>query len=105
MAYGFPFLQRHMNLAHGGNHGPHSHHQILDQIGNDHNISGIINIDAEVPLHRHDQPECNDDGRRPAAERDQEIRDLAAADLRALKQIAHGTGNHNADRRCNGTID
>ena len=59
-------------------------------------LSGIINVDAEIALHGHDQAQGNDHGGGAGTQRDQEIGDLAAPDAGALEQIAHGAGDHDA---------
>ena len=86
-----------MYLAHGGNHGTHPHHQIFNQIGNDHDPCRFVNIDAKVAPHGKDETKGNNDRRGAGTQGNQEIRNLPATDLRTLQKIAHGHGNQNAN--------
>ena len=94
-----------MDLAHGAYHRAHAHHQVLDQISNDDDVGRVVDVYTEGALHGHDQAQGDYHGRRTGAQRNQEVRNLAAANAGALQQIGHRAGHHDADGRGNHAED
>ena len=91
------FLQGHMDLAHGGYHRAHAHHQVLDQVRDDHDGHGVAQVDAKLARHGHNQSQGDNHRGRSGTQGNQEVRDLASLYPGALEQIGHGTGNQDAD--------
>ena len=93
------FLQGHMDLAHGRYHRAHAHHEVLDEVGDDHDGGGVIEVDAELAVHGHDQAQGDYHAGRAGPQSNEEVGNLAPLDPRALQQIRHGKGNHDTDGR------